>query len=124
MSSISMWSSGDLSDPKDQDLHLDEDGNIAVSRKQEDVRQRVLHRMNHWLGQWALNTSGGVDYEGGIFVKGISNGLATSILVNHIKQVDGVAAILEASSQRNTEDRKLSFNSRGITDFGPIDVTL
>ena len=124
MSTISMWPSSDQSDPQEQDLHLDENGNLAIARGKEDVRQRVLHRMYFWLGQWAFDTSRGVDYLGSIFVKGISNGLATSILVNHEKGVDGVAAVLEASSRREIENRKLYFTSRGLTNDGPIDVEL
>ena len=38
----------------DQDLQLDEHGNLLIVDGLEDVRQRVLFRLRFWLGQWYL----------------------------------------------------------------------
>lgn len=72
-------------------------GRLALFRGAETVRDRVRTKMATFLGDWYLDTTHGIDYDGKIFGFGATQDEASAILRAGILEVAGVIEITKFS---------------------------
>lgn len=105
-----------------QDLHLDQFGNLAVVSGLEDVRQRVVERLQFFLGTWFLEVDAGVPYRSEVFVRGVSAGLASALVSDHIRATPGVTDVRDVVASINRVDREFSYTATIETPYGETTV--
>lgn len=93
-------------------------GDILRATGADEVRQRVLLRLRRTLGEWAYNTSLGVDWFGQVL--GVPNpdlAVIRSLLLREIAATEGVVRV-RALELTLTPDRVLSFSWAAVVDAG------
>lgn len=105
-----------------QDIRIDERGNIAEAIGLEDIRQRVIESLRWQLGEWFLNTEGGVPYQSRIFSGATSVGLASSVITEAVLSERGVTAVTDVEADIEFSTRKMTYRARVHTDFGAFGV--
>lgn len=99
----------DLDMLDDDDIKFD-GGDIVLISGADEVRQRVLLRLRRQLGEWAYNTTLGVDWLGGILGKPNPDLTALrAVLLREIAGTDGVRAVRMLELEL-TPDRVLTFS--------------
>ena len=97
------------------DIHLDDDGNLAVSDGVQSVRERVASRLRFFQGEDPRANRKGGNYFGDILGKQIGPGLTTAILNAHVLDVDGVVDIQDADGSFDPITRTTRY-SVGVVD--------
>ena len=105
-----------------QDLHLDRLGCLAVADGLEDVRQRVIEKLRFWFGTWFLDPTDGVDYRAEVFVRPISAGLASALVTDTIRDVEGVNGVREVVASIDPVERQFTYSAQIDTPYGSTQV--
>lgn len=111
---------------------LDSAGDMRFGHQQYDfyrdqaeaVAQAVMTRLMLWTGEWYLDTSEGMEWQGGVL--GTGTGLtADSVIRDRILNTDGVTGIVDGtySSATNRDTRKLTVSCTIDTVYGTAQVT-
>ena len=106
----------------DQDLQLDENGNLLIVDALEDVRQRVLFRLRFWLGQWYLLAHDGVPYRPEIFQRPTTVGLAAAVVSDQIRSLDEVTGVSRVSATIDPLTRRMTYQATVSTPHGSMDI--
>ena len=110
------------SDDATHDLRVDEMGNLEVVSGIEETRQRVIERLLYYFAEWPLNTTEGVPYRNDIFTRPINAGLASSIISDQIRSVDGVTGVRNVQAILNPTDRRFTYSALISTIYGDFDI--
>lgn len=76
------------------DLHLDDDGNLAVVTDAAAVAQRVTQHLKFWEGEWFLDTTVGVPWMEFVFVRPFDQAVSETVLKDALLGVPGVTGIV------------------------------
>ena len=118
MKTISVYSSIDSA----QDIHLDEHGNLAIATDQEDIKQRVIERLQYFFKEWFLAYEEGVPYFQDIFTRPVNSELVSSILTDQIRTVEGVLGVSNVRVEIDPITRHMTFFTIIQTEFGEIQI--
>ena len=91
-----------------QDIHLDDDGNLAMVHDAEAVGQHVKQRTKAFKGEWFLNVNVGVPWLTDILGSGYNPALAESVIKSVVQKTDGVTGITSFKASFNPALRELS----------------
>ena len=105
-----------------QDIRLTPRGDLEVVTDLEDVRQRTIERLRFWLGQWYAAYRKGVPYRSEIFTRPISAGLASTIVSDHIRTVDGVRQVKNVRARIDPRTRVFFYTATCVSNFGEFEV--
>ena len=118
MSTISIENAGQST----QDIHLDTLGNIAIAENQEDIRQRVIERLQFWRNEWFLARTDGIPYYTEILTRPAELRIASVEIMDQIREVDGVLDVTKVESRVNFTTRKMQFSAVVHTRFGQFEI--
>lgn len=90
------------------DLHLDENGNLAIADGIEDVRQRVIQALRFLFGEWFLDTQKGLPWHQEILTRPVALSLASSLIAEHVLAVNGVAEVISVELQHTGLTRHMT----------------
>ena len=102
----------------DQDLRLDDRGNLVVVRGVDDVRERVIEALRFQRGSWWLAASKGVPYRASIFVRPAFASTLSRIVGQTLLDVPGVAAVNNVDVSIDRVTRRMSYTADVTTDTG------
>ena len=88
----------------------------------ESVSQRVIQRVQYWLGEWFLNTAGGVPYNQDVLGEDLDLALSERAISDQIRGVPDVIAVEDASVAYDAETRALAYSARVRTGYGVLDL--
>ncbi len=106
----------------DQDIHLDDRGDLAIASRVEDVRQRVLEALRFNEGEWYLDRTAGVAYLRDVFIRPVEVAMVSNILTDAIRAVDGVAGVSAVEVDLDTDERRMTYKATIRTDAGDTTV--
>jgi len=86
----------------------------------ESVSQRVLQRVQFWLADWFLDTSGGVPYNRDVLGNDLDLALSERAISDQIRAVPDVIAVEDAKVEYDSQTRALTYSSRVRTEFGVL----
>ena len=86
----------------------------------DETSQNITVNLKTILGEWFLDESIGVPWLNEIFVKKNSLSQAQAILINQIKQTNGVKKINDIQFDFNNSTRQLSVSTRVQSEDGDI----
>jgi len=109
---------------------LDENGDMTFGLQQsnfyrdvpEAPAQAILTRLRLWYGEWYLDITLGVPYQGGVLGKYTSES-ADIVLRDVILNTPGVLAILTYESSYNPDTRVYTVNGTVSTIYGEAPFT-
>lgn len=107
---------------ENNDIFL-QDGTIHRVSEAPETIQQIRSRLLFYLGEWFLDTTGGVDYFGVVFVKPVNLSLIESELKSTIINTDGVIELIEFELDYNRTTRKLQVDFEAKTIYGTINVS-
>lgn len=97
------------------DWLMDEDGDIAIVggdfalvRGDAGVRQEAAIRLSWWLGEWFLDLTAGVDYEGRVLTKPPNIPQAQSTIRAELRKVTRVRSVQDVSVDLDMQTRNVS----------------
>lgn len=93
-----------------QDLHLDEDGNLAFAFGADAVGQHARQRTKFHQGEWFLDTEAGVPWLNDVLGKQPDTTLAEALLKAELLDTDGVTAIDALSVRFDRQLRSIQFD--------------
>lgn len=96
-------------------------GTLQFATGLQAVKQGVRSSILYWLGEWFLNTDGGTDWRGKIFLKNVSLPLAKQELRNRITRVLGVKSVDELDLTVDSAARSVTVSFSATADFGQFD---
>lgn len=109
-----------LTDNQNNDLYLDERGNLASGEDKAAVAQICKNVLRACLGELPLNQSAGIPYLEDIFVSNASLGLARAYMMRAIAGVNGVNKIMEFEIARRGD--VLGYQAKILTQAGVIEI--
>ncbi len=80
-----------------RDFRVMPGGRLKLFRGSETVRDRVRTKLRTFLGDWYLDQTHGIDYDGKVFGFGATQDEASAIIRAGILEVDGVIEITKFS---------------------------
>ena len=86
----------------------------------ESVAQRVLQRVQYWLAEWFLDTSGGVPYNRDVLGGDLDLALSERAISDQIRAVPDVVDVEDARIEYDAATRALTYSARVRTAFGII----
>jgi hypothetical protein len=104
-------------------LEIDDNGLIIVLEDLDALRQKLEQRLYLFYRAWFLNTTRGVKYIEEIMRKGVSEGLAASILNNEVLKESEVTRIDNVTTSLSA-DRKFSYEATLQTIYGPTEISV
>lgn len=103
---------------ENNDVYLDPKTNgIARASGAEALRQKVVHRLKLFKGEWFLDISRGVPYFQNILGENISLSLATQILTNEIKKEPEVVDVQNISFNFDSTRRTYGYTATIISIY-------
>ena len=113
----------DTGDLLEQDIHLDESGDVALVSGLQELRERVVCRLQMFRGEDIYNRTQGLPLTNQILQRPFSENLAASIISAEILRVEEVTAVEEV--QVTVKDRHLKYISAHIlSTFGQITIAI
>lgn len=107
----------------EQDIYLNESGDIALVTGLAELRERVTCRLLMLRGEDIFDRSQGLPLTGQILQRPFSNSLAASVISAEILQVPEVTAVEEIEVR--VVDRRLQYTAARITSiFGELTVKI
>ena len=106
------------------DLSLDENGNLSVSTGLEGLRQKVIQKFRLFRGEWFLDTNAGLPYEQEILVRQVDVGLVSTMFNNTLLSEPEITNVTEFTSNLDPNTRLFTYTARVQTIFGEMEVTL
>ena len=101
-----------LSIKEDHDTFLDASGNVAVVDGAESLRQRLLERMEFFLGEWFLNELLGVPYFQRILQSDVDINIVSNIITNEIsKDAEVIRVQSPVLSENQSQHPIINFDS-------------
>jgi len=94
------------------------DGDLRTVTGPARVAQAVGIRLRHWQGEWFLDETRGVPYEGEILGKGKRLEMVEAVLRAQVLDVDGVELIRSFVLTLNDKTRKLTVDFEVTTRDG------
>ena len=91
------------------DLELDAEGNIALVDGFDEIRQRVQTRLSLQRGEWAYDTSLGLDFFGEIAIANPDFSLIRSRITTLVQTTPGVTQVVNVGLFDNKQTRCLEF---------------
>ena len=86
------------------------------------VAQRVLQRVQYWLGEWFLNTRSGVPYLADVFGFNQSEELIARTISDQIRAVPDVLAVENDRVSLDPKSRRMRYSARVRTRYGVLDL--
>ena len=111
-------------DQTTNDLHLDEDGNLALARNTLAVGQHARQRLKHFAGEWFLDTTAGVAWLSEILGNQFDPTLAEAIVKAEILNTDGVTEISDFSVTFDRSTRGVAATRIAVLTIYDEGVTL
>lgn len=108
--SISAFAPGNSGTP---DIRLTDRGDLEVAEGVEDVRQRVIQRLRFQIRESFLRVDEGVPYRPEIFTAPTSAGLASVVVTDQVRSVEGVDSVTAVSVSIDPETRVMTYAGRG-----------
>ena len=105
------------------DIFVDDTGNLAIATGKDAVAQGIKQALHFWRGQWFINQTEGVPYLERVFVQPVTAGLASTVISDTMRGVDGVLSVSNVASSIDPFTRKLSYASRITTRFGEDEIS-
>ena len=95
---------------------LDIQPDFSLVDGDEDVRQRVVHRLRYWLADWFLNRAGGIPYRE-MLENNPQSAQVENLVQRHALEVDGVNQIdnVVADLSNLTRVIRLDINGKTVT---------
>lgn len=103
---------------ENNDTYLDPKTNgIARVSDAEALRQKIIHRLKLFKGEWFLDSSEGVPYFQNILGQNISLSLATQILTNEIKKEAEVVDVQNISFNFDSTARTYGYTATIVSIY-------
>lgn len=102
----------------DWDLHLDDEGNIAIKSDKEQIAQDVASCCRVWEGEDIWNTKRGIPYKSEVFGQKVNISLLQSYLNDEARRtpgVDSAQVIINSFVNRNIDFDIIVTTSDGET---------
>lgn len=91
----------------------------------DSLRQRLSIRFKLFKGEYAFDTTAGIDYYGQVLRKGVSKEFLDNFFIRAIEATDGVQYIQQFKSKMNTSVRDYSFTFTVLAiDGSQVELTL
>lgn len=103
------------------DLAIESNKFVLIDGRQE-IRQRLIHNLKTFLGEWFLDTTLGVPYFQIVFVKGASPALIADVLKSAILSTVGVTTLTRFEPLDLQPNRALIVDFSVKTTQGTIDI--
>lgn len=108
-------------DPDTGDLLITELGEARLTNTQlEEVGQRLRTKLQHFLGEWFLDTTLGLAYFRDVLVRNPNMAVVKSLFQDAITSDDGVEQLVLLDLVWNTETRVLSVNFEAVLNSGEV----
>lgn len=98
-----------------QDLHLDENNNIAMASGVSAISQHVWQRIKTFQGEWFLDNQAGVPWLSQVLGRPYNPGLAEALIKTVVMETAGVTGITEFSVSFDQRLRHVSNVGRSIS---------
>ncbi len=109
---------------EDGDLTIDKSGSLELANDLEGLRQKVVQKLQFFLGEWFIDVIDGTPYFQEILTKPIDVGLATSIINARIRTEPEVTGIGSVESTLDPITRKLTYRATIQSVHGDMEITL
>lgn len=96
------------------------DGDILLISHAERVAQQIKIKLKFFLGEWFLDTRGGIPYIELILVKNPNLTHVRSIFRQQISSVDDVISVNSLNLYLNSQKRELAVNFEAETNYGLV----
>lgn len=106
---------------KDGDIVIDKNDVVLITG-QDEIRQRVIQRLQFFLGEWFLDRSRGIPYFQEIFQKGVDSTSISALFKQEILAVDGVIELVSFDMSYETQTRVLTINTAIRSQEGVVSV--
>lgn len=108
------------------DIQMTRSGDIAISRYDimttDSIEQAILIKLRWFFGEWAYNSSYGVDWFGKVLVKNPNTLLVRRMIEDTIMSVDGVTSVENLTLTINRQARDATITFTVHTDLGTEDA--
>lgn len=119
--SFSIFQYDDNGDVIEQDIHLDETGDLAVVSGLEELRQRAHCRMQMYRGEDIFDRSLGLPLQAQILERPFSPGIVSSVVTAELHNLPEIQNVQDVVV--SVENRKLTYTAQRITsDFGEFEL--
>ena len=118
------------------DTFLDASGNVAIVDDAESLRQRLLERLQFFLGEWFLDETLGVPYFQQILQSNVDINIVSNIITNEILKESEVirveAPVINTTTAKKSQHpvisfdrttRKFMYSASIVNDFTTFDLT-
>lgn len=106
-----------------QDLRLDESGDLVLVTGLDELRERVICRLQMFRGENVYNRSEGLPLTGQVLERPYSEALAASAISAEILNIPEVTSVEDVEVV--VEDRHLSYTSARLTSiFGDLTIEI
>ena len=121
--SLAVFRFGDDGEILEQDIHLDANGDLALKSGLDELRERVICRLQMFRGEDIFDRTQGLPLTNRILQRPFSEGLAASVISAEILQIEEVTAVEEV--EVSVKQRLLSYVSARIRSiFGELTVSV
>jgi len=118
------------------DIFLDASGNVAIVDNAESLRQRLLERLQFFLGEWFLDETLGVPYFQQILQSDVDINIVSNIITNEILKESEVirveAPVINTTTAKISQHpvisfdrttRKFMYSASIVNEFTTFDLT-
>ncbi len=118
------------------DTFLDASGNVAIVDNAESLRQRLLERLQFFLGEWFLDETRGVPYFQQILQSNVDINIVSNIITNEILKESEVirveAPVINTTTAKKSQHpvisfdrttRQFTYSAAIVNDFTTFDLT-
>jgi hypothetical protein len=107
----------DLALGTDNDIAIDDSGEVSLVSDASAVRQRLLMRLSVFKGTWFLDPTFGVDYYASVLGARREDAVLNAVFVPAILETPGVAALKEPIAyEYDGTKRTLTISFTAVTD--------
>jgi len=121
--SFSVFRYDDEGNVIEQDIHLDETGDLAVVSGLEELRQRAQCRLQMLLGEDIFDRSVGLPLRGQVLEQPYSEGIAASVITDELMKLPEVTSVSGVDIE--LRGRELTYEAREVeSSFGTFPVQI